>query len=112
MSGYRCKSDCRSRGCEFDPGPYTSQEANNKGADQTELIVWSDLLFADHEYMFSHVEAHVLAHIFFLLQFDCRPNSVAEQVFQDMEEKTAEAYNSIVRGMCMVCFYLNSLPSG
>ena len=21
LSGYRCKSDCRSRGCEFDPGP-------------------------------------------------------------------------------------------
>ena len=20
MSGYRCESDCRSRGCEFDPG--------------------------------------------------------------------------------------------
>ena len=21
VSGYRCVSDCRSRGCEFDPGP-------------------------------------------------------------------------------------------
>ena len=21
VSGYRCESDCRSRGCEFDPGP-------------------------------------------------------------------------------------------
>ena len=23
MSGYRCVSDCRSRDCEFDPGPVT-----------------------------------------------------------------------------------------
>ena len=21
VSGYRCQADCRSRGCEFDPGP-------------------------------------------------------------------------------------------
>ena len=24
VSGYRCVSDCRSRGCEFDPGPILS----------------------------------------------------------------------------------------
>ena len=111
MSGYRFKSDCRSRGCEFDPGPFTSQEANNKGADQTELIVWS-VICCSQTGKTGFLTSRAMYWPIFLFQFGCRPNSVAEQVFQDMEEKTADAYNSIVRGLCVVWFFLNSLPSG
>ena len=47
MSGYRCQSDCRSRDCEFDPGPVPYLEIDHEIISTVILIPSAESFMKD-----------------------------------------------------------------